>query len=1306
MKFFLHTVFIRFLLLLVVGCATIHMNHAWSQGTNIKFRHLSIRDGLSQSSINTLFQDAEGFIWIGTQDGLNKYNGYEFLVYQNEIGDSISLTDNFVNCILEDAHHRLWIGTNAGLNIYDRTMDLFTPLKGLPAKLNGRGTISHLLQDEDDNIWITSGSYLYQYDLAFQQFNRFEVNSPNAASDQENQITAICQLDREKLLIGTNNKELLEFHIGDQQWKPFRPKEVNPAVLRLSRAGINTLYLTENKNIYIGTNDGCFIYDAILSTIKHYVPNENDPFSISGSDVTCIYEDRMDNIWIGTRTMGLNKFVPNDGKFYHYKKEVSDETSIGSNGIISIMQDHSGNLWIGTELGISKFDLLKQNFNHYHLGGGTIRSVGDNIVWSIWQDEDENIWVGTNEGLNRFDRSANQLHSFVPSITVNGEKKNNSIYAIMRGSDNTMWLGTDGGIYRFVESNESFVAYAPASAAGRSRTYTLFEDSQDRLWAGTRRGLIQLFPSTGALKVYDKASGLPDNIVRAIFEDREGDLWIGTDNGLCRMTEQSNGTFRFESFQKQQNDQFSLSDNTILSIGSDLNGYLWVGTFGGGLNRYDKENNRFFNFTEKDGLPNNVIYAILTDDDGMLWLSTNKGLCRFDPKTKTAQNFDQNDGLQSNEFNIGAYFKNPSGELFFGGIKGVNSFYPSNIRINTLPPQIAITEFRLFNKVITPGEGSVLEKSVSNLKEITLKYSQNVFSFGFAALHYSLPERNRYAYKLEGFDDNWTFDDNSRKAKYTNLDPGTYTFKVKGTNSDGIWSEELHMSVTITPPFWRILWVQLIGILIVLGSVYLFYMNRLKQVQAQKDILARQVEQRTMEVREQKEVIEQQKVLVEEEKEKLETLLLNVLPESTVEELKIKGKASARNYRKVTVMFTDFKGFTSISESLTPTELVENLDNFFVKFDEIIEKYNIEKIKTIGDAYMCAGGIPIRNKSNPIDVVLAAMEIQKVMQEFADKTPEGAPKWELRLGVHTGGIVAGVIGIKRFAYDIWGDTVNVASRVESNGEVGKVNISEATYEEINDYFDCDHRGKIHAKNKGEIDMYFVNGIKKELSVDGAGQLPNEAFWELVNLNLFSPLKFKKAESSLIKRLRKKLPDNLYYHSADHTEDVCNAVQRIAVREGVTNEDLLLLKAAALYHDAGFMTKYQNNEIVGADMAKKELPKYGFSDEQIETVTQLIMVTFASRKPESLLEKILCDADLDYLGRDDFFEVSERLKQELTERGMVRSDMHWDELQVKFLESHQYYTESSKKLREASKKKNLEKVKARMQQNEENKKLIK
>ena len=397
-------------------------------------------------------------------------------------------------------------------------------------------------------------------------------------------------------------------------------------------------------------------------------------------------------------------------------------------------------------------------------------------------------------------------------------------------------------------------------------------------------------------------------------------------------------------------------------------------------------------------------------------------------------------------------------------------------------------------------------------------------------------------------------------------------------------------------------------------------------------------------------------------------------------------------------MFTDFKGFTQIAESLKPNELVERLDSYFIKFDEIIEKYNVEKIKTIGDAYMCAGGVPIRNKSNPMEVVLAGLDIQNYIQDLKEADPTNDKLWDLRIGIHTGELIAGVIGIKRFAYDIWGDTVYIAQRMEMTGQIGKVNISGETYELVKNFFDCTHRGKVVAKNKGEIDMYFVDGIKLEMSKYGKGRLPNDVFWDYVDLELYSSINYKHAEKFIIKTLKAGLSKDLTYHNINHMVDVCASAERIGKGEGIKGEDLFLLKTAALYHDGGFVEQYERNEPIGARMAREALPVYGYSEKELDTVERLILATSIPQEPKNLLEEIICDADLDYLGRDDFYPISDGLMSEFIAYGIVKDAKSWDELQIKFLSAHKYFTKTAIETREANKQLRLIEIKERYNNN--------
>jgi adenylate cyclase len=366
---------------------------------------------------------------------------------------------------------------------------------------------------------------------------------------------------------------------------------------------------------------------------------------------------------------------------------------------------------------------------------------------------------------------------------------------------------------------------------------------------------------------------------------------------------------------------------------------------------------------------------------------------------------------------------------------------------------------------------------------------------------------------------------------------------------------------------------------------------------------------------------------------------------------------------------------------MNPEKLLDELDKFFLKFDKVVERLGIEKIKTIGDAYMCAGGIPQNNRTNPIDVVMAAIEMQQFMSELRR---ESENEWDIRIGIHTGPVIAGVVGSKKFSYDIWGDTVNIASRMESSGMVGEINVSETTHELVQDFFICEYRGKLPVKHKGEIDMYFIKGIKPEFSVDGEGKMPNDKFFIKRQFIIFDDL-----EEVIMLKLDKGLPKNLYYHNIKHTIDVMVQAEIFGLGEGVTREEMLLLKTAALFHDTGFLIGFDDHELLSIKMAKEILPQYHYRDYQIQIICELIFATKFPPNPRNKLEMIICDADLDYLGRNDFIPTSQNLFRELYERGKITSIDEWNKLQYEFIRNHKYYTQTAQKMRNVYKKMQLD-----------------
>lgn len=426
--------------------------------------------------------------------------------------------------------------------------------------------------------------------------------------------------------------------------------------------------------------------------------------------------------------------------------------------------------------------------------------------------------------------------------------------------------------------------------------------------------------------------------------------------------------------------------------------------------------------------------------------------------------------------------------------------------------------------------------------------------------------------------------------------------------------------------------------------------ERRKIIEKQNEILEGLVQERTKDLR--------------LEKEESERLLHNILPEKIAEELKQKGKTTPLRHNEATILFTDFKGFTATSATISPQDLVNELNEIFKEFDFIMEKYSIEKIKTIGDAYMAVCGIPKESNTHAMQCVLAAFN----MISFLEKRKETAKiKWEMRVGIHSGPLVAGVVGTKKFTYDVWGDTVNTASRMESNGSPGRINVSASTYQLVKDFFDCEYRGKLAAKGKGEIDMYFI-------------QQPKETE------------RYLNARNFIIEKMKKELPPDLFYHGLHHTLDVCDAASLLALKENVSSENTELLKMAALFHDAGFIRQYKLNEEIGCEIAREVLPEFNYEPVEIDTICGMVMATRVPQTPKNHLEEIMVDADLDYLGRADFYSIGKTLFNELNAFGAALDDKQWNQMQVKFLSNHKYFTNTAKELRDSGKQKQLEKLK--------------
>jgi adenylate cyclase len=516
-----------------------------------------------------------------------------------------------------------------------------------------------------------------------------------------------------------------------------------------------------------------------------------------------------------------------------------------------------------------------------------------------------------------------------------------------------------------------------------------------------------------------------------------------------------------------------------------------------------------------------------------------------------------------------------------------------------------------------------------------------------------------YQYFLEGFDKSWTLRQNINYKEYTNLPAGEYTFRAKVLTSNGLELMLNPFSFKVLPHWYSSTTaIVLYFLLIILLGWALYEQLKFRFARTQYTL---------------EQIINSRTEDLIHEKEKTEKLLTNVLPKNTADEIIAKGKAAKIKYNFVTVLFSDIQGFTKIAEEMNPEVLIDELDKFFFHFDSVVEKYGIEKIKTIGDAYMCAGGIPEKNRTNPVEVILAALEMQKYMNNLKATTElEAMNYWDIRIGIHTGTVIAGVVGQKKLSYDIWGDTVNTASRMESSGEAGKINISGTTYEFVKDFFICEYRGKMPVKYKGEIDMYFIKGIIDELSDENNN--PNRKF--IVKMQ---KIKLQDIEEAIIKLFDEEAPPNLYFHNSSLVKNINNQVDLLANAEKLSGEEYIHLKLASVFLFTGHISDYDNPSEAACRLVEQILPRYEFSKSDIEATCKIILNSFSGKR-ESLSDNILHDAIYDHLGRIDYIKLIDKLLREETEYGKVADSKSWIQEQRKLLIDHEYLTSTAKLLR--------------------------
>jgi signal transduction histidine kinase/ligand-binding sensor domain-containing protein len=818
---------------------------------NPRFEHFSIPEGLPSSSIRSITQDSTGFMWIGTLNGLSRFDGYEFINYQLDPENPEVNPFIEVNAVYTDRDGDLWVGTQSGLSFYDDDTREFVHYQHDPDNPDsvGPGGVIVILEDSQGIIWAGTNYGLDKFDRESQTFTNYQFYSR----------TPVIYEDSNKILWYGTNVGLFKLDPATKILTNYKnqPEDQNS----LSDNTISSIIEDSYGDLWIGTSNGLNRFDNETENFTHYFHDPDIPQSLSNNLVTKLLLDRSGRIWVATLD-GLNIFNPDEDIFYHIEHDPSNQESLSDDLVADLFEDQSGVIWIGTITGgLNKYS---ESYNRFHLfpqdllqishqesnpdesnPSGNQESLLDSLsgalITDIYENEDGDFWLGTFfQGLYKIDGdSGDYMHYFHDPDDVNS-LSDDVINYIEPGLGGELWIATNAGLDRLDLNTNTFESIPRFE---NKSVNSILLGFQGDMWVGARDGLYRLFRDednelTSEFQII--ATDKPYNPgVRTLFEDKTGSLWVVTYNDGVYV--RSPGEEQFINYAHDPDDPESLSGFSVFSIYQDASDEIWLGTFLGGLSHFNQETGVFTHYSSEDGLAGDWVSCIQSDDDGYLWLGTNYGLSKFDPHQEVFNNYDSSDGLQSGEFYGCGQSK--SGEMFFGGLAGLNTFYPQDIKENKLSPPVVITKLNLFNEPerldLDPDE------------YIQLPYNENFISFDYAALDFNSPEKNQYAYMLDGLDQDWIYAGSRRHAEYPDLEPGEYTFWVKASNNDGVWNEEgASARIVIKPPFWQEFWFRALMTITIVGVIIIGYQLNVRRIRARSRELETQVKERTLELEE------------------------------------------------------------------------------------------------------------------------------------------------------------------------------------------------------------------------------------------------------------------------------------------------------------------------------------------------------------------------------------------------------------------------------------------------------------------------
>jgi ligand-binding sensor domain-containing protein/serine phosphatase RsbU (regulator of sigma subunit) len=892
------------------------------RGQDLKFEYITPDNGLSHSSVNSIIQDKQGFIWISTMNGLNRYDGNNIVHYYHDDKNPESISDDLVGAIMQDHEGNLWISTEVGLSMYNSKLDKFINYihnDSIPASLSG-SRIINIYEDSKNRLWVASNGFGVNLlvDRENKKFEHFRSEKDKEASLSSDYVRVINEDKNGNIWFGTDGFGLNKLNTDNATFTHYVYNPADPTSLPN-----NTIYAMVNDmdgTTWIGTlgNGLCRmnIDNAGIVTFTDFESQAND---IKRNKILTLFADKSKGIYIGTENGGLDYFNPRKNTFTNYHFVENDPNSLNNNSIHAIYKDESGNLWLGTYAG--GLNVAKKNKKQiYCYRKGDNNSLSYNAVTCFYEDKKKNIWIGTDGGgLNLWDRTTGQMKHF---NSKNSSLKSDAVLAICEDKEGNFWIGGwECALNKYNPKTGILTTYThEKDGIPNNNIFDIQLDHTGVLWmAFGGLGIARFSQSDNTFDVITpKNSALNSEWVVNMTADLKGNLLLGTPNGFCSYNPVSKSLINYVN---SKNDTNSLSANQVNDILVLSDSSIWIATVKG-LNRLDPYTGKFKRFFVENGLPNNNITGMVEDDHGNIWISTAKGISKYNPKSGLFRNYAINDGLQGNDFIRNSRFKTSEGEILFGGTNGFNIFNPDSLYDNPHLPPVVITGFTIFNKPVKVGEaGSPLVKQISETREIILSYKQSVFSFDFAALDYTAPGQNQYAYMMEGFDKEWNYVGTKHTATYTNLNPGTYTFQVKGSNNDGVWNiEGAKIVIIIKPPFWQTWWFRSILFFTILFLLISFYLIRVKALKARQKHLEEVVDRRTkdlqtanLELKEQKEEILTQNEEILQQSEEI------MAQRDTLEE---QNKTISYSYRRIE-MLSDFgQKLTSTLNISTINELL------------------------------------------------------------------------------------------------------------------------------------------------------------------------------------------------------------------------------------------------------------------------------------------------------------------------------------------------------------------------------------------------